>query len=95
MIVEQATSQNLIKVETDSVLILRSMLAEKKKDMAKPRERVMTQGNTPRRIRKIISEHEKREVIVSEQTGKPVRPKSSVMNRAQLEDVVDRRSLAK
>jgi len=58
------------------------MLAEKKKDMAKPRERVMTQGDTPRRIRKIISEHEKREVVVSQQTGEPIEPKSSVMNRA-------------
>jgi hypothetical protein len=42
------------------------MLAEKKMDMAKPRERVMSQGDTPRRIRKIISEHETREVIVAE-----------------------------
>lgn len=71
------------------------MLAEKKMDMAKPRERVMSQGDTPRRIRKIISEHETREVIVAEQTGVAVKSKSSVMNKAQLEEMIDRRSLAK
>ena len=71
------------------------MLAEKKMDMAKPRERVMSQGDTPRRIRKTISEHETREVIVAEQTGVPIKSKSSVMNKAQLEEMIDRRSLAK
>ena len=41
-IVEQAQNQNIITVETDSNLTLKSMLAEKKKDLARPRERVMT-----------------------------------------------------
>jgi hypothetical protein len=94
-IVELPENHNLIKEEQDPDLILRTLLAEQKKDMARPRQRVLFEKDTPRRIRKIITEHEERTKVECKATGKPLRPRSSVMNQKQREAVVERRSLAK
>ena len=59
-------AQNLIKDVPSEELILRTMHKDKVLEMCKPREHVFLDKDTPRRIKKIILEHQEEEKLRSD-----------------------------
>ena len=60
-------AQRLIKDVAGEELVLRTMHKDKVLEMCKPRERVFMDRDTPRRIKKMVLEHQSNEEFKSAQ----------------------------